>query len=261
MRASIFRSKAPPHLDIEEVLEVLLLCFEAAADSADPFVLAYAQEVRHQEDRITSYTCWDIGDLDDPPENPLSIFFPPAVLPEGLARLNLCDHFAFLLEKEVSRQMCNFFDAEARWMRFVPKPAFLLSEKSGRPAAIRWHSVLVVTGKNACERVMDGTPQQFGWPRSKWLLSMADFHEEHADKDRLKKAYCTTEEQKKAVKTGLKRKHFWRKVRKAMKELFKDLKWDDLAALPRENHLKTMKKLAEAKFAGISTETEQRRMI
>jgi hypothetical protein len=66
------------------------------------------------QESIHSYVSWDTDDLDHPPENALDILFPPAVLSEGLARHNMCDAFAPLLEEEVNKQMRKFFGAKAR---------------------------------------------------------------------------------------------------------------------------------------------------
>jgi hypothetical protein len=41
-------------------------------------------------------------------------------------------------------------------------------------------------------------------------------------------------------------------------ELFRELKWDDLVALPRENRVSLVKKQAEIKFTGAQEAVETR---
>jgi hypothetical protein len=73
----------------------------------------HSRFVAHEKASTTTVS-WDTDDLDQPPEDALDILFPPAILPEGLARHNMCDAFVLLLEEEVNKQMLKFFGAKAR---------------------------------------------------------------------------------------------------------------------------------------------------
>jgi hypothetical protein len=166
-------------LTVEETLEVPLLCFEAAADAYPPFAFAYAipaTEPPKGTESALSYLIWTSDDLDNPPSSDelSSYAFPPASLPAALARVSMCDFFALLLEKEVDRLMKNF-GAKAEWVKFQPQPALATYPSRTRSHLIPFsHSSLVVTLSDATRLIMDGTGEQFGWPRSSWLI---DFHE------------------------------------------------------------------------------------
>ncbi|KAH7062930.1 hypothetical protein BKA63DRAFT_189219 [Paraphoma chrysanthemicola] len=229
------RPATPPQLTIEEVLEVLLLCFEAAADAEHYEALAYAKGGQYEQG-VEKYVFWFTVDLDNPPEEPLKIPFPPAILPEGVARFNKCDAFAILLEEEADKQMRKFFGAQARWFNVAPLPVLVL-QRATNPFGWFSHSVLVVTEENGREWVMDGTPQQFGWPRSTWLMAMGNFLaerviEDYADwADERKRNFCGE---------GLRTWPFWVEAEKRMKQLFEELKWDHLATLSREERVKVV---------------------
>jgi hypothetical protein len=102
--------ETPPQLTIKEVLEVLLLCFEAGPDTNTLFTLAYAQPFWGPRESIHNYVSWDTDDLDQPPEDALDILFPPAVLPKGLARHNMCDAFASPAQRGSQQE-----DAKVLW--------------------------------------------------------------------------------------------------------------------------------------------------
>lgn len=83
--------------------------------------------------------------------------------------------------------------------------------------------------KNGREWVMDGTPQQFGWPRATWLLAMGEFLDERVGDRGL--GWPDDERQKK-VREWVESNGFWAVMQERM-ELFKELKWNDLVGLPR----------------------------
>jgi hypothetical protein len=88
----------------------------------------------------------------------------------------MCDAFALLLEEEVNKQTRKFFGAKARWMMVAPRAAFVPSlQKAKDTFTIYAQSVVAKGEKNSRECLMDGTPQQFGWPRATWLLALGKF--------------------------------------------------------------------------------------
>lgn len=98
--------------------------------------------------------------------------FPPATISPALARLNMCDFFAFLLEDEVKKKTEGCFGAEVEWKVFIPKAPLRIIPGSQTELDTCAHSVLVVKERNGRIWAMDGTGEQFGWDRSFWLLSL-----------------------------------------------------------------------------------------
>jgi hypothetical protein len=124
---------------------------------------------------------------------------------------------------------------------------------------------LAVREKNGREWVMDGTPQQFGWPRAAWLLAMGEFLDERVGDRSLG---WPDDERRKKVRGWVESNGFWAVMQERM-ELFKELKWNDLVALPRaldlswhtcgtQIEVKMVKKQAEIKFAGTQGKGEVR---
>jgi hypothetical protein len=108
------------------VLELPLICFEAAADSIRPLLLAYSIRL-WSECGVLSYNLWDVSDLRH--KSPTSDYLfeisksvAPAFLPEAMARWNLCDYFASLLEEEFNGLMEARFGGATRWYRMTPEP-------------------------------------------------------------------------------------------------------------------------------------------
>lgn len=94
-----------PQLTLEEVLQVYLVCFDAAVAALPPFPLAYAMACRFPEVDIPVWVLWDVRDLHDPPADPLSIPFPPEYVVDAMVKKDMCDWFCFLLEDEVDKKL------------------------------------------------------------------------------------------------------------------------------------------------------------
>ncbi|KAH7382420.1 hypothetical protein DE146DRAFT_681474 [Phaeosphaeria sp. MPI-PUGE-AT-0046c] len=223
---------AAPELTLKEVLEVPLVCFEAAADTISLFPLAYA--IPFPSAGTPFYKIWFTKDLNTPPSSSeLSSLssFPPESMPAALARWNMCEAFICHLENEADQLVGRQFGANVEWMQFPPIPL---------------HAVLKITEKNGKAYIMDGTVEQFGWPHETWLLDMEDFCETrlggsiwHAD-SRLK---GNTRER-------INCDGFWTAAHKRMEELFAELDYSDLFALPREERVQKVRAQAKAKFSG-----------
>lgn len=144
---------------VSEILEVLLICFEAAADAAIPINLAYAEQLP----TVNGMERWRIyrtQDLSNPPADALSTPFPPPKIIAGLARYNICDAFAFVLEEETNKIMRRFFDGDAHWLLTVLRPASTLTlADDPNPHIISAHSVLYIRLPNGQRLIIDGTPE------------------------------------------------------------------------------------------------------
>jgi hypothetical protein len=240
-------------LTVEETLEVLLLCFEAAADAYPPIPFAYAVPATDPPEGTESalnYLIWTSYDLEDSPSSDeLSCYtFPPPSLPTALARARMCDYFALLLEKEVDGLMKDF-GAKAEWVQFRPRPVLATYESSKRSQLLAFsHSVLLVTLSDATRLIMDGTGEQFGWPRSSWLI---DFHEFYRTSLR-GSVEVAPDSHKQRAQDAINNQDpaYWVVAQERMEELFLELEWDVLKSLAREGRLEAVKKQAEAKFAG-----------
>jgi hypothetical protein len=240
----------PPPLSMQEVLEILLLCFEAAADLFPSGSFAYAKST--QSAGFTFWEIWETAHLDDPPADLTSISFPPEDLFPGRARLNLCDFFCTTLETEVDRIMRQFFGASARWIMFQPRPAFVLrmhvpghsAQDAGAPA----HSVLEVKEQCGSTWYMDGTVQQFGWARSTWFLPWRHFEARLGSG-----IYIAGDEHKKKVAEVMNNDHegLWALTREIMKKLFTELDWDNLALMQHEQRIGAVKKQAQDSYIAV----------
>jgi hypothetical protein len=257
MAAASSSTQPAAQLTIEELLEVPLLCFEAAADTL-PQLLAYAKPLpkRASPNGVPSYVVWRNNDLKTNPPSPAELAstgFPPESLPAAVARMNLCDTFAMLLEKEVSWLMKDV-GGRAEWLVLQPRPDFALYTCwEGTPFVPRSHSVLQITLKDGTKMIMDGTLEQFGWPRSTWLLSFADFRLERMGGW----SEPVRETARRMIQRSFKTKDhgLWAEMQARMEELFGELNWDKIKSLPRGERVKTVKEQAEAKFAGVWEKT------
>jgi hypothetical protein len=257
MSFSSSSSESVAGITIKEILELPLLCFEVAADTV-PHLLAYAMQVNDPSTPpkdIPSYVVWRTGDLYDPPspQDLSTISFPPEFLTTALARMNLCDTFALLLEKEVN-WLLKDFGGKAEWVVLDPQPALALYPSRQRSQlARRSHSVLLVTLKDGQKMVMDGTLEQFNWSRSTWFLRIRDFNRRRMGSWNRP----APEEYKECVQRSFKAKDagFWAKIQEKMEELFGELEWDHLKSLPQHERVRVVKRQAEAKFAGVWEKT------
>jgi hypothetical protein len=253
MNAANSSSQPVAPLTLEETLEIPLLCFEAAADARPPFPFAYAIPVSKPPEGtegVPSYLIWSVNDLDEPPSSSelSSYLFPPASLPAALARALTCDSFALLLEKEVDR-LVNNFGAMAEWVMISPQPALATYSCHARSHLRAFsHSILVITLCDGTQWVMDGTGEQFGWPRSSWLLN---FHQFSWTRVQWFMGLASDWHKQQVQDSFRNRNHgYWAVVQERMEELLHDLDWENLKALPREERVKAVKEQAEAKFAG-----------
>lgn len=117
-----------PQLTVEQVLQVYLLCFDAAVAALPPLPLAYAVSCEFPEVDVPVWVLWDVQDLHDPPADPLSIPFPPEYVIDGLVRKDMCDWFCFLLEDEVNKKLQGEFATsydEPRWFSIVYTASYL----------------------------------------------------------------------------------------------------------------------------------------
>jgi hypothetical protein len=256
----------PPHLRrLPEVLEVLLVCFEAAADAILPINLAYAKRLQAVKG-IDRWRLWRTQDLSDPPADALSLPFPPPEMITALARLNMCDAFAFLLEENTNNLMRDFFNAEAHWLFTMPQPASTLAFATDQsPDIIPWHSVLMIELDDGGRLIMDGTPTQMGWKRETWLLPFGKyvrerlrgqgnntnmlFFAQHKDRSVTRKALKTIDE------------GYWMVVEERMQDLFRELRWSELGRMTQENRVKMVRDQADRKFAGAWEEAMQKRQM
>jgi hypothetical protein len=246
-------------LSIREVLEVLLLCFEAAADGLPPCPFAYAKSIpaAATPTGISSFVIWMIDHLkqDPPSATELSLLtFPPESLPTALARFNMCDFFAILLVHEAKKRMQEYFGARVEWTLVAPVPAvglFPWNEQNFVPCT---HSVLVITEANGAVMVMDETSEQFHWSRSTWLLSQAEFA---ARMTGWQIAHVT---RVRPVELAMEQRDngYWAVVQERMEALFGGLDWSVLFTLPTEDRVALVTAKAEATFAGGWSEACQR---
>jgi len=97
---------------------------------------------------------------------------------------------------------------------------------------------------------MDGTPVQFGWPRSSWLLPANVFSAQRmvpntnvvmSHHERL-----IVDQEMRPLNKG-----FWGMAQDTMRELFGELDWNALFVLPRSQRVEVVKEQAEKKFAGV----------
>jgi hypothetical protein len=240
---------APP--TVEEVLEVLLLRFEAAADGLvfrSKAVLAYAEAHTIKATGQSSILVWTTENLHNTPPDVSSLSFLPPSLPGAWARWNMCDFFAWLLEAEANRKLQQYFGATADWLWVKPKPTLLLSSQE-IPNTVMDHSVLVIDRPGHQSMVMDGTPAQLAWKRSTWYIPQSEFTDTRmaaptawrwvlqADRAFADAVYPDCDD------------GYWGWVKPLMEELFGELDWDALLALPRAQRVEKVKEQAEAKFA------------
>ncbi|EAT78999.2 hypothetical protein HBI56_165050 [Parastagonospora nodorum] len=255
MATTISPSAAARPTNIKDALEVLLLCFEAAADALPPFPLAYAMAVAPEATptNIPSLVIWQIEDLKTKPPSysdfgSLCASFPPQSLPAALARWNMCDYFAILLIDEVRKKMDEYFGAEVDWWQIVPRPELGLFTCNEEKFLPRGHSVLVITEANGVVSVMDGTPEQFHWDRSTWLLLGNDFQA------RIGGIWGINSEahmRQCEDSLGLFPKGHWSVARKRMNVLFGELDWSLLFLLSSEDRTASVKAQAQLAFAGM----------
>ena len=104
-RVAMPSSSIAPKLTIKQVLQVYLLCFNAAVSAYPKFHFAYTQLHRFPDVELPVWLVWSVNDLHNPPKDLSRISFPPEWLIEALPKKDMCDFFAALLEKEVHRKL------------------------------------------------------------------------------------------------------------------------------------------------------------
>ncbi|KAF1843248.1 uncharacterized protein K460DRAFT_407614 [Cucurbitaria berberidis CBS 394.84] len=254
-------SAPSPPLSLEEVLEIYLLCFEAAVAALPPFSLAYAMSCQYDDVDVPVWMLWDTDDLDDPPADPFSLSFPPEYVVDGLMKKDMCDWFCFLLESEVDRKLRELFGARVRWLQCCPRIPFLLATRSGEhQLEIPTHSVLLVTRCDGRMAVMDGTLQQFGWPRETWLQSWNDFLTTRVNtREQPCYLFASDEDRESARELATETDGgFWEVAQERMTELFGELDWEELKNLGTVERVERVKRQAEDKFAGANEEACER---
>jgi hypothetical protein len=255
-------SPSPCPLSFEEVPELLLLCFEAAADAAPPCPLAYAIEGPTATTGMKSVLVWRTEDLLDPPcsECLHSLSFPPASLPAALARYNMCNYFAFLLESEVKERMRVWFGAKVEWKLVDPLPHTALFRHYTTELQPLRHSVLMITEQDGSCWVMDGTPEQFGWDRESWLLPYAEFSSKRMA---TKTATHITNRERFGIGRRLKDidRGFWAVAKERMEDLLANLPWHSLLPLPRKLRVELVELRAKGAFSGAYGEAIIRAMV
>ncbi|KAF2824153.1 hypothetical protein CC86DRAFT_420560, partial [Ophiobolus disseminans] len=106
---------------------------------------------------------------------------------------------------------------------------------------IRRHSVLLVTEQDGSQKVMDGTPEQFGWPRSTWLLSSSQFITERVRPDYPNPEFVDHEGRSRCDRLISLKHGYWALVKEKMEELFGELMWDHLRVLSRAQRVEQVK--------------------
>ena len=104
-------------LSLEDVLHVLLLCFEAAADAFPQPTVAYAMPCRHRPGEKPIWQIWMIEDLATKPPRQTDNFLPPRPR-EALSRKNMCDYFCWMMEQKEDKTLRNMFGSTAKYMQF-----------------------------------------------------------------------------------------------------------------------------------------------
>ncbi|CAO2652712.1 Nn.00g021230.m01.CDS01 [Neocucurbitaria sp. VM-36] len=250
-----------PQLSLQEVLQIYLLCFDAAVEALPPFALAYAVPCTYANVEVPVWLLWSAYDLDDPPADPFSLSFPPEYVVDGMLKKDMCDWFCWLLEVEVDKKLRELFGAAATWVQCRPRIPFLLANRFGEnQLVIPVHSLLFITTQDGKEMVMDGTLQQYGWASDSWLQSWSDFFE--ARLDTRTEPFCglaseetkeSTEESAEVADGG-----YWAVAKERMTDLFREIDWEELRSLGVVERLERVKKQADEKFAGANDDACER---
>ncbi|KAF2850578.1 hypothetical protein T440DRAFT_376589, partial [Plenodomus tracheiphilus IPT5] len=238
-------------LTIEQVLWIYLICFNAAANAAPPYLLAYAQHVRHPGVELPVWQVWTVNDLHNPPEDHSKISFAPEWLPDALVKKDLCDHFALLFEDEVHQKLQADFGARARWIQYFPIIDFILATfDSDHQLEKPLHSALVIQQPNGINMVFDGSLEQFGWRKETWLQSEADFLATRLDQTEDPCWEYASDQTRSETREAMLHADggLWEQLRIRMEELFGELEWDKLKETGHEQRTAAVKAQAEAKF-------------
>ncbi|KAF2125198.1 hypothetical protein P153DRAFT_259717, partial [Dothidotthia symphoricarpi CBS 119687] len=227
---------------LEEVLEVFLVIFEAAVDARPTRSFSHATPIDHPWE--IGLTVWEFYYNDGPNVAPSGLSPMPQLLVRAMAKKDLCDHFAFLLVDEVTRKLHGII---LRCLK--PIPVFVCALPDGEERfAIPDHSVLDIITREGDRLIMDGTPEQFGWSRSTWLLSWEDFEDPrmmrhrripYADGVDRAEMFEVIEEDENG---------YWWIVRRRMQDLFGEMNWVELGTLSQSERLDQVRRRAEEKF-------------
>lgn len=115
MTATTNTTLLPAQLALKDVLQIYLLCFDAAVAALQPYPLAYAIRRHYAGIEVPVWELWSTDD-DDPPEELLSLPSPPEEVVSGLMRKDMCDWFCFLLEEEVDKKVRGKPYSQRRFM-------------------------------------------------------------------------------------------------------------------------------------------------
>ncbi|KAH9883168.1 hypothetical protein J1614_000024, partial [Plenodomus biglobosus] len=232
---------------IEQVLNVYLGCFNAAADAAPPLLFSYTQQLQYPEVELPAWRIWTVDDLNNPPEDLHNISFAPEWMPEALKKKDLCDHFALLFEAEVDRKLQDF-GASAQCIQYFPAVEFILATFGPHQLSMPLHSTLLINKQDGNAIVFDGSLEQFGWHKETLLQPEQDFLA-------TREPACGFATQKSRTKTRVAiqngDKGIWEHLRIRMDELFRELDWDELDKMDDEKRNEAVKRQAEDKFANV----------
>lgn len=241
-------------LSLEEVLQVLLVCFHAAADTAPKAIPAYALEFHDPSVPVPIWKIWSIEDLKFTPPDPEDLgrcsFLPPW-LNDALSRFNMCDWFSLVLEAEVNRLVRELFNGRAQWLTYWPKIDRILTWRSNpNQPMVLMHSVLYVETGDGRQMIMDGTLRQYLWESSTWLQTCQEWYVGRVDWRRgwffpSQKIRCLAEYEAARAAGG-----YWAFAFATLTQLFGDLDWEELRGLGPVERLERVKRMAEGKLAG-----------
>lgn len=127
----------------------------------------------------------------------------------------------------------------------MPAFAMIAAGHLGAPT-VPWHSVLKITEKNGNAWIMNGTCEQFNWPHATWLLDYNIFFATRVkDADiRLAEPWFKNTFRKNIT-------WFWDVARGRLEELFDEMDYGSMFAMPHDEGVQPVRALAKAKFEGV----------
>jgi hypothetical protein len=257
--ASTEATTAAPSLSLEEVLHVLLVCFDAAVDAFPQAAAAYALLFRDPSFPVAIWKFCSKEDLENNPPGDLDRFtFLPPGLNDALTRINMCDWFCLLLEWEVDEKIGELLQGRAQWLTYWPKIDFVLSASGGtHQPIVPLHSVLFTKTGDGREMIMDGTLRQFLRQSSTWLQTWEEWSAMCVDKqDKRVDWWFLSRDTRDSPETAAAHVAggFWCFTFSRLTILFKDLDWEELRSLGAEKRIEHAKRMVGERFVDLREE-------
>ncbi|KAL5113533.1 hypothetical protein ACEQ8H_008598 [Pleosporales sp. CAS-2024a] len=153
--------------ELEAHLNVYRICFEAALTACPTVTVTAVEQNPHNPLQ------WQL-EVDEYTVGGKTADFPLSLV-DAHRKWYLCDHFCYFVLRSLRQHLESKYGATVKWCAVSARPELVLVKKYDSPDSANTHSILVVETQEGEGWVFDCTGEQFGWPKSEWLMELSLF--------------------------------------------------------------------------------------